>query len=69
MTQTHANQTRRNSIASRNISGCQSRSSQASRLPPFNATVKAEALGRWVAIMKSQDMLTSPVNADKLVIN
>jgi NitT/TauT family transport system substrate-binding protein len=38
-------------------------------MPPFNAEVKADALARWIAIMKSQDMLTSPVNADKLVTN
>jgi NitT/TauT family transport system substrate-binding protein len=39
------------------------------KMPPFNTEVKAEPLARWIAIMKSQDMLTSPVNAEKLIIN
>ena len=38
-------------------------------MPPFNTEVTPDALARWIAIMKSQDMLTSPVNADKLVMN
>ena len=68
MKQTHANLSEAHSITSKYLK-LPVEIVASVELPPFNASVKAEALGRWITIMKSQDMLTSPVNADKLVIN
>ncbi|MGZ3409566.1 MAG: ABC transporter substrate-binding protein [Xanthobacteraceae bacterium] len=38
-------------------------------IPPLVPDVQADALARWVAIMRSQDMLTGTIDAEKLIIH
>ena len=68
MTQTHANLPEAHATASKYLKLPLEIVSSV-QLPPFKTEVKPEAMTRWIAIMKGQDMLTNPVSADKLVLN